>query len=154
MHGCCVYCNFADENRGPAHGRTRKDTFCQKVWTLLWTLRLSLDRISRNRFHFQSTSGLLFLCTVPTSGWINKNGKYKCSGHQSRNEIKGLIVVSIDLSQISEQQRSKGGGKCPWQHHQAENGAHVSGPKIIGRERRGNAISAPIAHHQDECNNS
>src|ERR1700680_1205079 len=79
--------------------------------------RLHIDSISRNRFHIESTTGLLFLCTVPASRWINKNGKYECGGHQSRNEVKGLIVVSIDLPQISEQQRSEGGGECPWQHH-------------------------------------
>ena len=37
--------------------------------------RLPLDRISRNRFHFESASGLPFFCVVPASRWSNKNGK-------------------------------------------------------------------------------
>src|ERR1700674_5070281 len=92
-------------------------------------------------FRIDSTLELLFHRIVPASGRSNKNGKYERRGHQSRNKIKGLDVVSIRLPQISEQVRSESGGECPRQHHQSENGSHVPGPKIISRERRSNSIS-------------
>src|ERR1700730_10670895 len=105
-------------------------------------------------FRIDSTLDLPFQRTMAASGRSNKNRKYECRGHQSRNEIKGLDVVPIRLSEISEQVRSDRGGECPRQHHQSENGSHVPRPKIISRQRRSNAISAPIAHHHDECNNA
>jgi hypothetical protein len=105
-------------------------------------------------FHIESAFDLLFLGAVPVSGGNNKNGKDERGGHQARNEIESLGVVSIDLPQVSEEQRSKDGGERPGQHHQTENGANVPRPEIVSRECRSNAIRAPVAHHEDECDDS
>src|ERR1700686_3160535 len=83
--------------RGENRSATRDTNKAERIWSVEknGAYRLHIYCISRNRFHFESTSGSLFFCTVPASRWINQNGKYECGSHQSRNEVKGLIVVSI-----------------------------------------------------------
>src|SRR5712675_2833694 len=116
--------------------------------------QLPLGRISRYDFHFELSCHFQLLLARSTSRRSNKNGKYERHGHQSRDQIECLDVVSIDLPQISEQVRSERGGEGPRQHHQAENGSHVPRTKIIGRERRSNSVRSAIAHHDNESNNS
>src|ERR1700730_11973643 len=147
--------HHAQEKRG-IETREQQKNFRTPHWRMEacreaaeWNLTLINDL-----FHVDSTLDLLFHRAVSASGRSNKNWKYECRGHQPRNEIKGLDVVSIALPQISEQVRSDCGGECPRQHHQSENGSHVPRPKIISGKRRSNTISASIAHHQDERNNA
>jgi hypothetical protein len=64
--------------------------------------QLTLDLISRDRIRFELTYSLLLLFTIPAPRWSNKKGKDERNGHQPRNKVEGLGVVSVDLPQISE----------------------------------------------------
>src|SRR5579864_1771617 len=83
------------------------------------------------RFRIEGGASRVFVSASTSARRMNKNGKKKRGGHQSRNEIEGLVVISVDLAQIREQVRPCCGRKSPGQHHQAENGSHVPRPKII-----------------------
>ncbi len=60
-------------------------------------------------------------------------------------------VGTVDLPQIRENGRSKRRSESPRKHHQPKDRANVPRSKIIRGERRSDAISAAVTHHENEC---
>src|SRR5260221_628735 len=138
-------------SRPLARSKSRYSTDSLAVW---FEFRAqSGPSLGRNWFRFglEGSARGMFVSAFPAPRRTDKNGEKERDGHYSRNEVKSLRVVSIDLPQIGKEQGSKDGGERPGDHHQAKDRTDVSRAEIVRRKCRGNSISPTVAHHDEEC---